>query len=340
MAKKLAKEAIQWIFTPDVQKFWTPFVIRKARQVIRESDIQAVILNTPPYSLHAIIPVLKAEFPQVKWITEVRDDWIGYYLKYFDSTRSDSKCRLAVQLEGAGFRASDYVVAVTPAQRDDIRNRYPDQPSSKFLCVPNGYDAELYEDFRPARKERKNMVVTYFGSLYASPPYDIRSYLDVLDELPENIRDRIETRFIGRIALDAKPLLAGRKARMVEMGFFPRAEGVRKLAETDYLLLAANDPTQHAGKLFDYLATGLPILALTPQNGEVARILRETGGGVPLDSTDRELLRSTLLDAFSRLSGEPSRFPTPDRVRTAEYERKSLVARFVRLTGIGSASEG
>ena len=42
---------------------------------------------------------------------------------------------IAVRLEGEGMRASDFVAAVTPAQRDAMRNRYPDQPAGKFLFL-------------------------------------------------------------------------------------------------------------------------------------------------------------------------------------------------------------
>lgn len=335
--KRAAKEVIQRVFSPDVQKFWVPFVLRKARRVIREEGIDTVILNTPPFSLHAVIPPLKREFPKLKWITEVRDDWLGYYLQHFDSARTGAKVRLAVRMEGAGVRASDYVVAVTPAQRDAMRDRYPDQPAGKFLCVPNGYDAELYENFRPCRAGRDNMVVTYYGSLYATPPYDISGYLAAVDSLPDALRDRVETRFIGRIAAEAEPLLAGRKSRIVRLGFRPRAEGARLLEETDYLLLAANDPTQHAGKLFDYLATGLPTIALSPPEGEVARLLRDTSGGVAVPGHDVEAIRRCLTAAWGRLQGEESGFPAPDREAIASFERKRLVARLVELTGLAEA---
>jgi hypothetical protein len=334
-AKRLVKGAVSSLFNPDIQRFWVPLARRKARQVIREKGIQTVILNTPPFSLHALIPPLKQEFPRLKWITEVRDDWLGYYFQHFDTATTDAKYRLAVKLEGGGMRASDYVVAVTPAQSDAIRDRYPDQPKGKFLCVPNGFDAELYENFHPSRDGRDNMVVTYYGTLYASPPYDISGYLEALDGLPDAIRDRIETRFIGRIALEAEPLLEGRKAKLVKMGFFPRAEGVRKLQETDYMLLAANDPTQHAGKLFDYLATGLPTLALTPSEGEVARLLRETGAGVAVNGKSPEAIRAMLVEAFERLQGHDHRFPVPNRAAIAAYDRRNLVTRLVELTGIG-----
>src|ERR1017187_1218437 len=118
--KKLVKEAVQRFFNPDVQKFWVPFVLRRARRVIREEGIQTVILNIPPFSLFALVPPLKREFPRLKWITEIRDDWLGYYLQFFDSAKTDAKRRLAIRLEGDAMRASDFVVAVTPAQRDAI----------------------------------------------------------------------------------------------------------------------------------------------------------------------------------------------------------------------------
>jgi hypothetical protein len=333
--KKLLKEAVQRFFNPDVQKFWVPFVVRSARRVIREEGIQTVILNIPPFSLFALVPTLKREFPRLKWITEIRDDWLGYYLQFFDSARTDAKHRLAIRLEGDALRASDFVVAVTPAQSDAMRDRYPDQPSGKFLCVPNGYDGELYENFQPSRKGRDNMVITYYGSLYATPPYDITGYLDALDRLPDQIRDQIETRFIGRIAREAEPLLAGRKSKLIQMGFLPRGEGVARLQESDYLLLAANDPTQHAGKLFDYMPTGLPILALTPADGEVARLLRESGGGVAVNGKDPEAIQQVLQDAMARLRGEPNQFPVPIPGAVAAFERKNLVAKLVELTGIG-----
>ena len=332
--KRLAKGLIERVFNPDVQRFWVPFVLRRARQVIRDEGIQTVILNTPPFSLHGIIPPLKREFPHLKWITEVRDDWIGYYLENFDSAANQAKRQLAVRMEGAGMRASDYVVAVTPTNRDDIRARYPDQPNSKFICIPNGYDADLYEDFHPTRQGRDNMVIAYFGSLYASPPYDIRGFLEAADALPDEIRSRIELQFIGRVAAEAKPILQGRKTKIVEVGFLPRAEGVNRLAHCDYLLQPANDPTQHAGKLFDYLATGLPIIALSPAGSEVARLIAETRGGVTVDGRDIPGIQKMLTAALARLEGKPSPFPDPDREAAAQFERSRLVARMVKLTGI------
>jgi len=334
-ARGFARRAIQSLFAPDVQKFWIPFAMRLARRIIRQNNIDTVILNTPPFSLFGIIAPLKREFPHLKWITEIRDDWVGYYLENFDSAIDDRKRRLAIRMEAEGIRASDFVVPVTPAQTSAVRARYPDQPESKFLCVPNGYDAELFENFQARPKNQGRMVVTYFGSLYASPPYSPVGYLEALDSLPEQVRSRIETRFIGRVVREAAPLLEGRRAAIRQLGFFPRAEGIRLLEETDYLLLIVNDPTAHAGKLFDYLASGAPILALTPPSGEIAGLMRETRAGKIVDGRDVEGIRAALLAMWEEYQEREGHWPDPNWPAIRAYERRNLVARLVEKTGIG-----
>jgi glycosyltransferase involved in cell wall biosynthesis len=334
--KRVTRQVIQRVFNPDVQRFWAPFVIRAARQIIVGSRIHAVILNTPPYSLWSIVPPLKAEFPEVNWITEFRDDWLGYFLKDYDTASHDAKYRLAVRLEREGVSASDYVVATTPSQRDAIRQRYADQPEAKFLSVTNGFDSERYADFRARHPDGDRMVITYFGSVYASVPYDLRPYFEALEGLPEQVRDRIETRFVGRVALEAEPLFEGRRANIRRYGFLPLAEAVPRLQESDYLLLVEHERNAISAKVFDYLPTGLPILALTPPDGEVARLVATTRTGSTADGRNPDAIRSLLLEAYARWRGDPHRFPEPDADAIRAYQRPNLVAQFARLTGLAS----
>ena len=113
-------------------------------------------------------------------------------------------------------------------------------------------------------------------------------------------------------------------------------KGLRYLEETDFLLLIASDPSSHAGKLFDYFATAKPILALTPPDGEIAKLLQETRTGWCVDPWDLEAIREMLLQAFNQFkTGEGLIEPNWDAIRT--YSWPAIFANFVTTVGIGTS---
>ena len=62
----------------------------------------------------------------------------------------------------------------------------------------------------------------------------------------------------------------------------PRAEAMDEIATSDFLLLIDINNLSNIGytvpaKLFDYILTGRPILALTARNSPVERILQQSG---------------------------------------------------------------
>ena len=315
--KSLPKELIQRIFNPDVQAVWTPFAIRAMRRIVAERGITTVLVNLPPYSCLRIAAAVKRYFPAVRLILDFRDEWIDNYLLMFDSAASRRKVDLAYRLEREAVEPADYVAAVTRSQLAQIRNRYPAQPDGKFLYAPNGYDPDLYRGFSRRPHAQGKVIVTYFGTVYANDAYrPVASYLDALEQLPEDIRNRIETRFIGRVAKEAEGFFQGRTSPIRRLGFMTRGEGLKHLAESDYHLIPAGNPTTHAGKLFDYLATGIPILALGSDVTEIAQVLRETRSGFSVDPADPAALREALLAAFRRaLDGEPAAEPDWDAIR-------------------------
>jgi glycosyltransferase involved in cell wall biosynthesis len=335
-AKELLRHAIQRIACPDAQVGWAHFASRAAFRIVERQGIDTILLNTPPYSSMRIAVALKRRFPHVKLIADIRDDWVGYYLPLFDSAATEHKRKIAVQLERELIECSDYVSAVTPSQSRQIRERYPDQPSEKFLYTPNGYDPDAFRGFESRPHSDPGVVVTYFGSVYGNPVYSPKPYLDAVDALPAEMRSRIETRFIGRVGAEAVPYLVGRSSRVRQLGYMPQAEGIRYLEESDYLLLIASDPTTHAGKLFDYLATGKPILALTPPDGEIGRVIRDTKTGWCVDPRDPLAIKASLLEMENRVRN-PARALQPDRDAIAFFSWPQIVARLARSTGLGTA---
>ena len=324
--KRLPVELVRRVLCPEPEILWVPFAVRAARRIIREHDIEALLVTVPPFSALKAASILKKEFPHLKLIADFRDDWLRFYLGEFDYQKSDYTARRAAEIEREAVELSDLVVVVTRQMLRDIRARYPDQNSQKFAFIPNGYHPAGFTPLQNRQHAGGGIVVSHVGTVYSAS--SARYYLDALDGLPEKVREQVETRFIGRIAESERGYLDGRQTKITALGFMPQTEALGHMAEADYLLLTMTDAASLTGKLFEYLATGKPILAVAPKDGEVARILHETGSGWCAAPDDPAAIRQMLLDAFEN-HGRNAFRPNWEAIR--KYERPRLTAEFGQL---------
>jgi glycosyltransferase involved in cell wall biosynthesis len=334
--KKLVTWAAQRVLCPEPEILWVPFAARKARQIIKNHGIDILLVTVPPFSALVAASALKREFPDLLLVSDFRDEWLSFYLKDFEFQNNDYTRRRAETIEREAVELSDLVVAVNGSSRDEIRRRYPAQPDGKFAVVPNGYDPDVFSEFRPRRSESPRMVVTHVGTVYktASP----RFYLDAVDGLPEEIRSQIETRFVGRVSDGESATLENRLSHVNDIGFLPQAAALKYMEDTDYLLLTMTNDISVPGKLFEYMATGKPILAVAAAGSEVDQILQETGAGVAA-APDIRSVQAMLIRAFQAWrEGRKLVENSPTTVR--RYERPGLAQEYGQLMrGIGSETE-
>jgi glycosyltransferase involved in cell wall biosynthesis len=309
-ARSAVRSAIANIAFPDVQSAWFPFALAKAARIIRRHDIDTIIVVAPPYSLLRIGVALKRRFAHLKLITDLRDDWLGYYVSQTEGPSDYSlgwsarQWNRARELERSAFMSSALVSITTPAWVDDLRARYRDIAPEKFICTTNGYEPEMFpQPFAGPHGTDEPIRIAYLGTLNASPVYSPGNFLTAFDGLPENVRRQYEVQIIGRVTPECRAMLKGRR-EIREFGFVEKLRGIELLRHAELLLLIATNPKSHAGKFFEYLATGIPILALSPPGGEVARILRETGSGWSVDPWDIDAIRTNLLDLPVRIRSE------------------------------------
>jgi hypothetical protein len=322
-------DQVKSFFSPDPEVVWVPFALRQARKIIRRYSIDVVLVTAPPFSSLQIGSALKREFPQIRLISDFRDEWFQFHLSVFDFHNNDHTLRRARDIETAAVNASDVVLSVVPSIIDQMRARHPAQPAEKFAVVTNGFDPELVANFTPRPHGGGKVVVTFVGTIYGAST--LRYYLDALDTLPEQVRSRFETRLIGRIADDEKETIAAARSRVTVLGFKPQAESFRHMEEADFLLLTMIDPSCITGKFFDYIGTGKPMLAFTPEGGEVQRMLAATGAGWWADYRDREGIRDVLMRAHDAVMA--GRVPQTPREVAARFSRAKLAAELNDLIG-------
>jgi glycosyltransferase involved in cell wall biosynthesis len=333
------RRGVRRVFFPDIQSVWVPFAIHAGRRIIREHGIDTVLVNAPPYSLLKVGLALKKEHPNVKLVTDFRDDWLGYYAVQADGPSdysvdwSERDWHRARALEKAAVKHSNYISIATPSWQQQLRERYPDENRAKFICTTNGYEPTLFQDCRSVRpKGYPKVVISYFGTLNSSRVYSPKTYLEAIDSLPSDVRAKIETRFIGRVTPDCQPQLAGR-ADVREFGFLPKEKGIEILRDSDYLLLIATNPSSHAGKLFEYLAMAKPIIALCAPTGEISRVLRETRSGWAVDPWDKTAIAQLLLKCC-QCTQRNELGVNPDWQAIRRYSWPEIVRNFAHNIGV------
>ena len=269
--------SVRRLLSPEPEVLWVPFAIRKARRLVKKHGIDTVLVTAPPFSAFLVGNALKRQFPHLKYVADVRDDWLRYVLNDLGFQNSPQIKRRAAEIERATATLADLVVFATRSFMRGYQDRYPDQPASKFAYLPNGYDAASFSEAPPRTRSGQKIVVTYVGSVYrATSP---RGYLKALDGAPDELRSQFETRFIGRISDEEMDLLRGHKGSVQFLGFLPHKEALLKMLDSAYLLLTVNNDFAIPGKMFEYLATGIPILATAPAGSEVATLMQETVSG-------------------------------------------------------------
>jgi len=330
--KQLAKAVVERLVFPDPQRNWSRAALSAASRLIERERLASVLITVPPFSLLRMAVPLRRRFPDLRIVLDFRDEWLEYHLNGLDGTASAWKRARAAELEAAAVAAADFVVTVTPTWVERLRRRYATQPASKFVLIPNGYDPGTVADLHPTPPLAPPLVVSYLGTLYANPVYTPQSYLQALDLLGPEWYGRIETRFIGRVAPEAAALLENGPFPLVQTGFLPQDEALARLQQSHCLLLLLGTADVHSGKLFEYLATGLPILAVTPHGGEAARVIEETGAGLVAAPDNPVEIAAALQRLYAHATGAATEpLPTRHPERIAVYDRSVQARTFAGL---------
>src|SRR5437899_605439 len=110
-----ARRAIYGLVFPDIQSTWVRLSLAKARAIVEREGIDCAVVIAPPYSLLSFAVELKQAFPRLKVITDLRDDWLGYYVdpsagpSDYSVNWTEREWRKAKHLERTAFELSDYV---------------------------------------------------------------------------------------------------------------------------------------------------------------------------------------------------------------------------------------
>jgi glycosyltransferase involved in cell wall biosynthesis len=325
------KRLIGNLLLPDPQVGWLPFALSAAKRIIRDRKIDLVLITVPPFSTVRLATRLRKIFPALPIVVDFRDEWLSTTLKLVSFNDNSRAHMVAHKAEAEAVRDANAVVMVTEAAQQELQRRYPGVPAEKFHCIPNGFDvsAPAAWNVPVAFTPEQKTVLTYIGSVYGST--DPSTFVAAVRGLPEEVRSKLKVRFVGHIEAPAYREMLTSLGETVELkGFIPQAEALRAIQDTTYLLLITHDRINVAAKLYDYLGGGKPILGAVHKDGDVRRLLEETGTGWWADVNDVEAIRSILIEAIERQQNLGEAF-RPNWERIGSYHRRPLAQRYAAL---------
>jgi len=320
------ERVLQNLLLPDPQVTWMPMLVHTAYRIIRDREIDLVLITVPPFSTMMLVKKLRERFPNLPTVIDFRDEWLSSSLKLISFNKSEEALRIACDTEATAMRSASTVVTVTKAAQRVMRLRYPKEPEGKFQMIPNGFDAR---PALPTKDRQGKFVLTYVGSLYKST--DPTWFVEAVSSLPPEVRSMLKLRFIGHIedAHYRESLL--RLGDTVELkGFLPQSEALDLTADTDALLMISHDAVNVPAKFYDYISLGRPILATVNPGGDARHILEELKAGWWADSYNTMAIRRLLINVIVHGESMATSF-RPDPEKIAQYERGALTKRYATL---------
>lgn len=259
-----------------------------------ETVPSVVLASGPPFHNFAAGWML-AQHYRAPLVLDYRDEWTECPFSFVQIGNADLGWeRRCLQSAAAVLMTSDSFI-------QHALTRFPGLRADKVHKVMNGWEPGDAPRAPPAAIRGQHPVeIAYLGMLGDHTPTDslLADLGAVVEQSPALAQDLV-LHFVGQRSVQAERQLAGfAHARMLRLGDqVPKPEAARIMGQASALLLI-NEPTLARyipGKLFDYIASGTPVLVYG-EGGESARIVQELHAGRVVAAGDKDALRRAIQD--------------------------------------------
>ena len=327
-AKPKKTEALaRWIrgnfFIPDARKFWIKPSIKFLNKYLEQHPQDLLISTGPPHSMHLIAQGIKKQH-KTPWLADFRDPWtnIDFYEELQLSAWADRKHH---QLEQSVCDDADALVVVGKTMKDEFSEITSAQ---KIKVIPNGYDEADYQDLPQDLALDAHFTLAHIGSF--SPSRNIPALWEALAELCKSdaqFKTQLRIKLIGKVDFSVMEALRqhGLESLVEKVDYLPHQEVLKAQASAQMLLLIVNQ-TKNAkgivtGKVFEYLRTGRPILAIAPEDGDLSAIFKSLKRSPVADYHQKDKIKAQIISAFRSFSAGEN---TQVQGDVATFSRKTL----------------
>lgn len=313
------------LFIPDARLFWIRPSVQFLSKYIQEHQIETVITTGPPHSLHLIGMELKNRH-KINWITDFRDPWttIGYHDKLQLSNWAAKKHK---QLEKQVLNSCDQIIVTSPTTKKEFEAL----TSKPILVITNGYDVEPISQ-KPLDEK---FTLAHIGSFLSERnPRVLWKALAELAKENKAFSEKLELKLIGAVSDSVLETIKEFRldAFVNHLGYVSHEVALQEQRCSQVLLLIEIDSEQTnciiPGKLFEYMVSERPILAIGPEKADFASIIKETNTGTFFTYEDKDALKTQLLQYFEAFQSQSLQVHA---VGLQKYSRRALTQELANI---------
>jgi len=312
-------------FIPDSRKYWIKPSVKFLTKYLEKCEIDVIITTGPPHSLHLIGLELQKNIP-IKWIADFRDPWTE--IDYFHQLPLTKKSMLKHEkFEQNVLNNADAVLVVGKTMKEKFKSF-----SNNIHIITNGFDDE---DFSIRGALDKWFTFTHVGMMNAdrNPKILWKVLADLIKSNPD-FKEDLQINLIGKVApevlKDIKTYGLDENVQLTD--YLSHVEVLRHQSSARVLLLVTNNvPSAKGiitGKIFEYLKSKRPILAIAPKDGDLAEIIEKSNSGEVIGFDDEENLKKSVLNLYSKYKKGKLYI---DSKNIDQYHRKNLTKQLAEV---------
>ncbi len=313
------------LFIPDARVYWIKPSVKYLKKYIQENNIDTIVTSGPPHSLHLIGLQLKQEL-DLKWLADFRDPWttIGYHKSLKLSAYAEKKHK---QLEHQVLNSADTIIVTSKTTKVEFQAI----TSKPIEVITNGYDIE--------NSEKKTLddkfTLSHIGSFLSDRnPTILWEVLSELISENKKFANCFKLNLIGKISQEILNEINRNNLTLYfdNIGYIGHNEAIIYQKKSQVLLLIEIDSEDTKsiipGKLFEYLVSNRPIIAIGPKDSDMEEIISDTNTGIFHTYKEKSKLKQTILTYFNLyLENNLKVFP----VGLEKYSRKNLTKKLVEI---------
>ncbi len=271
-----------WLNNPELvplgeHSYRMPYALRRAHETLERFPCDAIVVNADPYAACLVGARLKHE-TGLPLVLDLRDPWAPCELR---RPRRPMPVRVVVdRLEKRCISAADRVILNTKTTWEDYRAFYPQLGAERFEWIRNHSDPGLIGGGDHRGFDRYTML--FLGNFGRFIKADV--LINVLAMLKSRGlgADKVQLVVTGDFPAAAWKMASGmgvgNMVHLHEHVPYREIGSIMNAADLLVLLIQPRGRQRLAAKLFDYLASERPILAVS-ENEELRQMLDDSGAG-------------------------------------------------------------